>query len=144
MADSAFQADRGEPLASDKSSAGIHTPKIMKALGAAWRSNLTDQQTSIANTTETSIIPAQGAGISADLFLLAIMNRSVSDSDVTIRDGTGGTVRWKGTVKAGLQAGFALPPEGALKQAAANAPWTAQCSAGVNAIEITAAFVKSS
>jgi len=144
MADSTYQASRGELLASDKSAALIHTPKFMKMLGAAWRSNLVDQQTALTNTTETNIIAAQGAGICADLYLLAIMNRSNSDCDVTIRDGTGGTVRWKGTVKAGLQAGFALPPDGALKQAAANAPWTAQCSIGVSTIEITAAFVKSS
>jgi hypothetical protein len=111
-------------------------------LGLAWRSHIGDQQTSISNTNETAIVTAPGAAY-ADLYLLAIMNRSPStDTDVTIRDGVGGTVRWKGTVKAGLQAGFALPPNGALKQATIGNAWTAQCSVGVSTVEITAAYVR--
>ena len=111
-------------------------------LGLAWRSHIGDQQTSISNTNETTILTPPSTGY-ADLYLLAIMNRSAStDTDVTIRDGVGGTVRWKGTVKAGLQAGFALPPNGALKQVAIGNSWTAQCSVGVSTVEITVAYVK--
>ena len=111
-------------------------------LGVAWRSHIGDQQISIPNTSETTIVPGL-SGAFADVYLLAIMNRSPStDTDVTIRDGVGGTVRWKGTVQAGLQAGFALPPNGALKQSAIGNAWTAQCSVGVSTVEITVAFVK--
>lgn len=112
-------------------------------LGSGARTFLDGSQTSFANNTaETTIFAAQGGHAVCDLYLLAIMNRSAVDSDVTIRDDTAGTIRWKGTVKAGQQAGFALPPNGALKQTAANKPWTAQCGTSVNSIEITAAFVK--
>lgn len=112
-------------------------------LGAGARTYLDGKQTAfVSDNTEQPIYAAQGAHVISDLYLLAIMNRSAVDSDVTIRDDTAGLTRWKGTVKAGQQAGFALPPNGALKQTAANKPWTAQCSVAVNSIEITAAFVK--
>lgn len=112
-------------------------------LGSGARTFLDGSQTSIAgSTSETPIFAAQGSHAVCDLYLLAIMNRSAIDTDVTIRDDTAGAIRWKGTVKAGQQAGFALPPNGALKQTAANKPWTAQCGTGVTAIEITAQFVK--
>lgn len=111
--------------------------------GSGVRTFLDSKQTSfVSDNTEQPIFAALGAHVVSDLYLLAIMNRSAVDSDVTIRDDTGGLVRWKGTVKAGQQAGFALPPTGALKQTAANKPWTAQCGTAVNSIEITAAFVK--
>lgn len=112
-------------------------------LGSGARTFLDGSQTSIASSTsETPIFASQGAHVVADLYLLCICNRSAVDSDVTIRDDTAGATRWKGTVKAGQQAGFALPPNGALKQTAAGKPWTAQCGTSVNAIEITAQFVK--
>lgn len=112
-------------------------------LGSGARTFLDGKQTSIvSDNTEQSIFPAQGSHAVSDLYLLAIMNRSAVDTDVTVRDDMAGTIRWKGTVKAGQQGGFALPPNGALKQTAANKPWTAQCSVAVNSVEITAAFVK--
>lgn len=112
-------------------------------LGSGARTFLAGGQTSfVSDNTEQPIFAAQGAHAVCDLYLLCINNRSAIDTDVTIRDDTAGTVRWKGQVKAGLQAGFALPPNGALKQTAANKPWTAQCSVAVNSVEITAQFVK--
>jgi hypothetical protein len=113
-------------------------------LGANFRTHFSDKQTTISDTNETAI--SSPVGNVSDLYLLVINNRDAStDTVVTVRDGlssAGGAVRWKGAVKAGFQAGFAMHPAGAMRQPVSATAWTAQCSVGVTAIEITAAFVK--
>lgn len=101
-----------------------------------------DQQTKItSSTTETTIVTADAA-MKNNVYMLIISNTSASDTKVTIRSTTGGTPRFVFNVKAGLVAGFSLAYTSAIKQAAINTNWTAQCGTAVADIEITAAYVK--
>lgn len=108
----------------------------------AIRDLKSDQQTALSNTTsETTIITAV-ASTFLDLYGLILANTGASATKVTIRDDTAGTVRAIIYVPAGETRGFMLPVDSAIKQAAVNKPWTAQCSVATTAMEVTAMFVK--
>jgi len=109
----------------------------------AARANKTSQQTALtASTTETTILAAGGASTYVDLYRLIISNTSATDTVVTIRDDTAGTTRFIFNVKAGATVGFSGPTDAAAPQTATNKVWTAQSSASVSSIQITAAGIK--
>lgn len=95
----------------------------------------------ITNTTETTIAAAGGANIYNDLYRLVITNTSASAAIVTIRDDTAGTIRYVFAVPAGASTGFSCDAGSAARQSASNKPWTAQLTAGVTSIIITAEVV---
>lgn len=102
------------------------------------------QQTALTSTTtETTIVAAGAAGVFNDLYGLIISNSSASAATVTIRDGTGGTIKGVFTVPAG---GFIAPIQltagDAMSQASAATTWTAQSSASVASLQITALYVQ--
>lgn len=106
----------------------------------ALREQIGVQFTSISSTSETTIITA-ASGIKNDLVALVLSNTHASnDANVTIRDGTAGTTValipvLRGAPPAGFTVGFPIPA------AAANANWTAQCSAS-GTVNITALYIK--
>jgi hypothetical protein len=115
----------------------------------AFRGDRGTQKTTITSSTdETTIVSAyeesDGKDVLCDLYGLIIANTSATICDVTIKDDTAGTTRFKLTIPADDTRGFIVPKESAHQQAVANKPWTATCSASVASIEITALFVKNS
>lgn len=86
--------------------------------------------TTIANTTETAITIAGGAGVYDSLTKLSITNNGVSAVTVTIRDHAGGSAVFTYTVAAGQSVGFYGVRE--TQQSTANAAWTAQLSAAIS------------
>lgn len=101
-----------------------------------------NQQTTITNSiAEITIVSAGAAGIKQDVYGLVIANISATAVNVIIRDSTGGPERFTFAIPAGNTAGFTLPAaDGHEQQTAAN-NWTAQCSASVASVKITAMFV---
>lgn len=95
-----------------------------------------------ATIAETTIIPAQ-PGFFADVFTLIIANTNTvaTDVNVTIRDVLAGAIVDVFAIKQGTTAGFTRNAGSARRQTTAASAWTAQCSAAVNAIEITAEWV---
>lgn len=108
------------------------------------RDALGAQQTTIASSSsETTIITAVGAGMSADLYGLVITNTSATYTKVTIKDSTGGTTRMVVSVPPQETRGFTVPAVAAVTQTTANNNWTATCGTSVANIEITALFIRS-
>ena len=100
------------------------------------------QRTQIASsTTETTIVTA-AASTFHDLYGLILSNTSASDVNVTIRENTAGAIVGVFPVKAGQMGGFMLAPGDAIPQGTVNNTWTAQCSASIANLEVTALFVK--
>jgi len=101
------------------------------------------QATTITSSTaETTIVAAAGAGVFADLYALILSNRSATGIYVTIKDATAGTTRAVIYAPANDVRGFALDAGSAIPQAAANANWTATCSASIASLEVTALYVR--
>lgn len=100
------------------------------------------QKTTITSSVaETTIVTAVALAM-LDLYGLLIANTSTTACNVTIRDSTGGTIRFVVAVPAGETRGFMLPACDGHKQAAVNTAWTAQCGTSVASIEITALTVQ--
>lgn len=99
------------------------------------------QKTTIANTTETTIITA-AASTFHDLYGLIIANTSATATSVAIKDATAGTTRMNIAIPAGQTAGFMLDAGSAVTQAVVNNNWTATAAASVTSLEITALYVK--
>lgn len=120
--------------------------KTGKAIAiGALRTMKSDQQTQISNSTsETTIVTAGAAGVFNDLYGLILANTGASTTKVTIRDGTGGTIRAIIEVPTLETRGFMLPVDSGFSQAAAAVVWTAQCDTATTALEVTALFALNS
>lgn len=90
-----------------------------------------------ASTAETTIVTAVAA-FNLDLYGLIVTNTSATGVNVAIRDATAGTIRMNIAVPAGETRGYMLPASDGHKQAAVNNNWTAQVSASVTSVIITA------
>lgn len=92
-------------------------------------------------TTETQLIPANATAFN-DIYRLIVANTSATACNVTIRDSLSGTTRYVFAVAGGATCGFSADAGSATPQALINTAWTAQCSASVGTIEITADYVQ--
>jgi len=106
------------------------------------RANNVNSKTTITSSTSETSIMAAVAATYLDLYGLLISNTSATACVVTIRDDTAGTTRFIISIPAGETRGFMLPRDSAHNQAVLNKPWTAQCSASVASIEITALAIQ--
>lgn len=94
----------------------------------------------LTSTTETTLLAAVTATF-LDLVFLLLSNESATEVRVDIRDSTGGTIRFSIDLAAdGGGAVISLPVP--LPQATVNNNWTAQLSATVSTVYITAIAVK--
>lgn len=106
----------------------------------APRDLTTHNRITLANTTETTLIAAGGAGVFRDLVFLSLSNESATEVRVDIRDSSAGTVRLSMDL-APDGGGAVIPFPVPLKQATANNAWTAQLSAAASTVYITAIAV---
>jgi hypothetical protein len=111
-----------------------------------FRGNRGDAQLTITNSTAvTTLLPAFGAGVFADLYAIVISNTSGSVCEVTLRDSDDtNSVRASIEVPANDTRGFVLRAEDAMQQRVSNKIWTVQCGSSVSSIKITALFKKNS
>lgn len=107
----------------------------------AVRDRTTHNTITLTSTTETTLIAAGGAGVFRDLVLLTLTNTSATAVRVDIRDSTAGTVRLSMFLAAD-GGGAVIPFPVPLNQATANNNWTAQLSAAVTDVRITAQAVE--
>ena len=91
----------------------------------------------LSSTAETTLIPAGGANVFQDLVFLFPSNESATEARIDIRDATGGTVRLSIDLVAD-GGGAVVPLPVPLTQLVANNNWTAQLSAGVSTVYLTA------
>lgn len=117
----------------DKFGRTIFIPEGMRDIVGSQRTTIT------TSTSETTIVTA-AASVFNDLFLLTFKNTSGSALRVDIRDTTAGTIIDDIYLPAGDTRGWA--PTRSLPQSAVNTNWTAQCSASVTDVRVTAWFVK--
>lgn len=97
--------------------------------------------TTITSTTETTIIAAGAAGVFNDVHMILVSNTSATDVRVDIRDSTAGTIQFTFWAKGGTNTvGFSSTVPWPQTTAANN--WTAQLSAAVTDVRISALFVK--
>jgi hypothetical protein len=82
------------------------------------------QTTNNANTTETTIVTAGGAGVFNDILCLIATNKSSVQSKLSLRDATGGTVRMVFLVPA--NGGIVINPNTPMAQTTAANNWTMQ------------------
>ncbi len=95
----------------------------------------------LTSTSETTLIATGGAGVFHDLLFLSLSNESATEVRVDIRDDTAGTVRYSIDLAAdggGAIVKFPVP----LTAGAVNDNWTAQLSAAVSTVYITAIAIK--
>lgn len=128
----------------DSDRANLITDKFGRMLVANSPRELRGRQTTTitSSVTETTIVTAGAAGIFRDLYKLVITNISATACYVTIRDATAGSMAETYAVPAGQTAGFVLSSDDAMKQTTAANNWTAECSASVASIIITALYVE--
>ncbi len=96
---------------------------------------------SLTTTTETTLIAAGGAGVLRDLVLVVLSNESATEVRVDIRDSLAGTIRLSVDL-APDGGGAVIPFPAPFKQASANNAWTAQLSAAVSTVYLTAQAVE--
>jgi len=96
---------------------------------------------SLTSTTETTLIAAGGAGVFRDLVMLMMSNEAATEVRVDFRDATAGTVLF--SIDLAPDGGGAIVPfRVPWPQATANGNWTAQLSAAVSTVYITALAVE--
>lgn len=101
-----------------------------------------DQHTTItASTAETTVVTADAAKL-LGVYGLVLTNTSASATSVTIRDGSGGTIRAVFDIPPVDTRGFIGAPDGAMQQAIVNNNWTAQCGTSVTSLEVTVMYTK--
>lgn len=106
----------------------------------AVRDLISDQKTTISNTTsETTIVTAVGS-TKLDVVSITLTNSGASATKVDVRDTTGGTIRWTGYVPATDMRGIVFPVP--MPQTTVNTNWTAQCSVATTALEVTVQYAK--
>lgn len=109
-------------------------------LNNAMRDIMGTQTTTIsASTSETTII-TQAASIFNDLVSVFISNTSATAVRVDIRDTTGGSVIFQLYIPAGDMRGLSLSTP--WPQTTVNTNWTAQSSASVTDLRVSALFIK--
>jgi hypothetical protein len=94
-----------------------------------------------ASIAETTLIAAV-ASTFIDVYGVIVTNTSATACEVVFRDVLAGTPRFSIECPAGDTRGFMLSESAAYKQATVNTAWTAQCSASVSSIKISALYVK--
>jgi hypothetical protein len=94
---------------------------------------------SLTSTTETTLVAAT-ASTFHDLVMLVMSNESATEVRVDFRDTTGGTVLFSIDL-AGDGGGAVIPFRVPWPQATVNTNWTAQCSAGVSTVYVSALCV---
>ena len=107
----------------------------------APRDRTVHNRLALTATTETTLIAAGGGGVFRDLVLLVLSNESATECRVDIRDSTAGTIRLSVDLAAdggGAVVPFPLP----LTQSSVNNNWTAQLSAAVSTVYVTAQAVE--
>lgn len=119
----------------------IDTSGILMTAGAPRLLKARQVTTLTASTAETTIVTAIASTFN-DIYGLILSNTSATATEVTIRDATAGGTISSFTVPAGDTRGFMLPLDSAVPQATVNNAWTAQCSASVTSLKVTALFVK--
>lgn len=105
------------------------------------RDLVTDNNITLTNTSETTLIAAGGVGVFHDLTMLILSNTSSSSVRVDIRDATAGTILLSLLLAAtggGAVMAFVVPKN----QATANNNWTAQLSGSVTDVRVYAQAVK--
>lgn len=105
------------------------------------RDLVTDNNITLSSTTETTLLPAAGAGVFLDLTMLVLSNTSATGVRVDIRDATAGTILFS-VFLAASGGGAVIPFNTAKKQTTANNNWTAQLSAAVTDVRVYAQAVK--
>lgn len=152
----ATASDTGNPLKIGGASSSATPTKVTAGQRvAAWfglrgeqvcvgatRENKGKQHTTITSSTAETTVVTQIASIFADLYGLMLSNTSASPTNVTVRDGTAGTVIAIVAVPANDVRGFMLPVDSAVPQATVNTNWTVQSSASISSLEVTAYYVK--
>ena len=108
-------------------------------VAGAIRTNKGKTVTTLTTTSSSAITPAGAAGVFNDLYGLVITNTSATSVTVLIGDGTGSVMTV--AAPAGDTRGFTLPVDSAIPQATAATTWTAQLSAGVSSVSVTALWV---
>ncbi len=103
----------------------------------ALRNRITHNRIVLTDGVETELIAAGGAGVLRDLsFLVISNNNSNTPGHVDIRDALAGTIRL--TIEMLEQSTVIVPLPEPLPQAVANTAWTAEVSASISTIFITA------
>lgn len=95
-----------------------------------------------STTTETTALAAGAAGIYHDVYSVIVTNTSSTPTEVSFKDATSGTTRFKISAPANDTRGFTISPDAAITQATAANNWTATCADSVADIEITILAVK--
>lgn len=105
------------------------------------RTNRSDQHTTITSSTgETTIVTADATHF-LDIYGLIVTNTSATGTKVSFRSATAGGVRFVLYIPPQDSRGYSYSPNGAIKQAAQNNNWTAQCGTSVADIDIEASYV---
>jgi len=104
------------------------------------RDLVSQNRITLTSTTETTLLAAV-ASVFLDLVLLVLSNESATEVRVDIRDSTGGTIRLSVDLAAD-GGGAVIPLPVPLPQATVNNNWTAQLSAAVSTVYVTAVAVK--
>lgn len=125
----------------DYGSPSIDTSGILMTAGAPRLLKARQVTTLTASTAETTIVTAIASTFN-DIYGLILSNTSATATEVTIRDATAGGTISSLMVPAGDTRGFMLPLDSAVPQATVNNNWTAQCSASVTSLKVTALYVK--
>ena len=102
----------------------------------ALRNRATHNRIALTDGVETELIAAGGAGVFRDLAFLILSNSSATAIHVDIRDALAGTIRMTVAVDAESAVPVAIPVP--LPQAVVNTAWTAEVSAAVTTVFVTA------
>ncbi len=103
----------------------------------ALRNRITHNRIALTDGVETELIAAGGADVFRDLAFLVISNNHATTAvHVDIRDALAGTIRM--TIEMLEQSTVVVPIPEPLPQAVANTAWTAEVSASVSTIFVTA------
>lgn len=94
----------------------------------------------VTDATEHTLIAAV-ASVSHDPYAFLFWNAGATAVNVTIRDGTAGTVVAVVSVPAGGTGGFAINPSAPIPAAAVNTNWTVQADGSTTTLNCTALFV---
>lgn len=97
-----------------------------------------DQHTAFTTTAEAAVLPDPGTGRVIDLTGVVVVNSSGTDVVVSLRSTAAGAVRHRIFAKAASNGGVVeveLPGD-------ASQSWTAECSAGVSTVYVTAMGVE--
>jgi hypothetical protein len=112
-------------------------------LATQFRNAAVKGYVSLTNTTETTLIAAQGSGIFTDLTLLIFASTATSSqTTITVRDVTSGNIVMS-IIVPGNTVGVIVPFDPPFPQTTANNNWTVQSSVAIsNGVKITVLGLK--